>query len=456
MDRFSVKDFGAVGDGLHNDSDAFRMALDAAASVHGQVVVPEGIWSCGPLEVSSGVEFYLMKGSRIRFIPDFDLYVPVWSRWEGVNCWCMHPCLYVHDSQDVRIVGEGTIDGCGTAWWEYSRFKRMTQNAPETELEKRFASLNVGYEDQPGGGGGRQCQFLRPPLIQFQNCSNVVLEGVTIIDSPFWTVHPLYSDGVTIRNVCIKNPADAPNTDGIDVDSCTGVTISDCLVDVGDDGIALKSGSGPDGIAVARPTHSVTVERCTVRNAHGGIVIGSETAAGIWDIEADDCLFEGTDRGIRIKTRRGRGGHIHDLGFYRLSMKDNLCPITINMYYRCGGFEERFFSLDSLPLEDDTPCIERVKVVSCHAEGSRSSAGFLVGLPENPIRELVVSDCSFNVDPASATAIEDSEMYSGLPPVDGRGIRCRNMEAIFSNVTVAGTDRPFVLESGSVVRMNEG
>lgn len=454
MHMFSVKDFGAVGDGRHNDSEAFRLALAAAVPVHGRVIVPEGTWSCGPLEISSGVELHLLKDSCIKFIPDFDLYVPVQSRWEGVNCWCMHPCLYIHDSHDVRITGEGVIDGCGMDWWEYSRFKRMTQNAPETELEKRFASMNIGYEDQPGGGGGRQCQFLRPPLVQFQNCSNVLLEGVTIINSPFWTVHPLYSDGVTIRNVLIKNPADAPNTDGIDVDSCTNVTISDCLVDVGDDGIALKSGSGPDGIAVARPTHSVLVERCTVRSAHGGIVIGSETAAGIWEIRAVDCQFEGTDRGIRIKTRRGRGGHIHDLEFIGLSMKDNLCPITLNMYYRCGGFEERFFSLDPLPLESETPRIERIRVVSCHAEGSRSSAGFIVGLPESPISGLVISDCSFNVDSASAAAIEDSEMYCGLPPVNGRGIRCRNVEAVFTNVTVSGAELPFILERGSTVQIN--
>lgn len=454
MHMFSVKDFGAVGDGHHNDTEAFRKALDAAVPVCGRVVVPEGTWSCGPLEISSGVELHLMKDACIRFIPDFELYVPVQSRWEGVNCWCMHPCLYVHDAHDVKITGEGTVDGSGEIWWNTSMFKRANQPCPETELERHFASLNVGYEDQPGGGGGRQCQFLRPPLIQFQNCSNVLLEGITILNSPFWTVHPLYSDNVVIRNVHIANPADAPNTDGIDVDSCTNVTITDCLVDVGDDGIALKSGSGPDGIAVARPTSSVVVERCVVRSAHGGIVIGSETAAGIWDIKASDCRFEGTDRGIRIKTRRGRGGYIHDLEFSHLVMKDNLCPFTLNMYYRCGGFDERFFSLDTLPLEDDTPRIERVKVLSCHAEGSRSSAGFIVGLPESPVRDLVVTDCSFDVDPAATAAIEDSEMYCGLPEIGGRGIRCRNVEAVFTNVTVGGADQPFILEEGSSIQMD--
>nr|AIA93457.1 Glyco_hydro_28 [uncultured Spirochaeta sp.] len=145
----------------------------------------------------------------------------------------------------MRITGEGTIDGSGELWWQASRFKRETQKGPETALEKRFAALNVGFESQPGGGGGRQCQFLRPPLLQFQNCRNVILSGVTLIDSPFWTVHPLYCDGIFIDGVTIKNPSDAPNTDGIDVDSCRNVRITDCTVDVGDDGIALKAEAVP-------------------------------------------------------------------------------------------------------------------------------------------------------------------------------------------------------------------
>lgn len=450
---FSVKEYGAVGDGVHDDSDAFARALQAAGRIGGKVMVPEGTWSCGPIEIGSGVELHLERGARVKFIPDFSLYGPVRSRWEGVDCWCMHPCIHVHDANDVRITGEGTIDGSGELWWQASRFKRETQKGPETALEKRFAALNVGFESQPGGGGGRQCQFLRPPLLQFQNCRNVILSGVTLIDSPFWTVHPLYCDGIFIDGVTIKNPSDAPNTDGIDIDSCRNVRITDCTVDVGDDGIALKSGSGPDGIAAGRPTCSVFVGRCTVRNAHGGIVIGSETAAGIWDVEATDCLFDGTDRGIRIKTRRGRGGHIHDLKFNRLTMRDNLCPFTVNMYYRCGGFEDRFFSLEPQPIEDDTPAIERIRVDACHAQGSRSSAGFIVGLPERHIKDLVVTDCSFDVAPDASGAIDESEMYNGLPPVADRGIRCRNVEATFNGVTVGGTDRPFILEEGCAVQI---
>lgn len=452
---FSVKDFGAVGDGIHNDSDAFASALSAAANCNGQVRVPSGTWSCGPLEITSGIELHLEEGSCIKFIPDFELYTPVQSRWEGVNCWCMHPCFYVHDTEHVKITGTGVLDGSGQAWWDAAGHKRVFQTAPETKIEKELARLNPGYQFQPGGGGGRPCQFLRPPLVQFKDCTDVLLEGVTIMNSPFWTVHPLYSDHIVLRNITIVNPADAPNTDGIDVDSCTDVLISHCNVDVGDDGIALKSGSGPDGIVVGRPTSKVVVEHCTVRSAHGGVVLGSETAAGIWNIQATDCLFDGTDRGIRIKTRRGRGGHIHDLEFSHLVMKNNLCPITVNMYYRCGAVNDECFSLGKLPVDHDTPHVEHIRISSCRAEGSRASAGFIVGLPESPITDLAITDCTFAVDPAASVAVEQAEMYCGLPSTHSRGMRCRNVEAVFSRVSVVGVSEPFILEDGSEIQMND-
>ncbi len=233
--------------------------------------------------------------------------------------------------------------------------------------------------------------------------------------------------------------------------SCRNVRITDCTVDVGDDGIALKSGSGPDGIAAGRPTCSVFVGRCTVRNAHGGIVIGSETAAGIWDVEATDCLFDGTDRGIRIKTRRGRGGHIHDLKFNRLTMRDNLCPFTVNMYVSLRRFRRpvlfaRTAAMKTIPRDRADPR----RCVPC--AGNRSSR-IHRRIAGTHIKDLVVTDCSFDVAPDASGAIDESEMYNGLPPVADRGIRCRNVEATFNGVTVGGTDRPFILEEGCAVQI---
>lgn len=448
MKIFDIREFGASEGVGHNAGAAIAAAVAEAALHGGEVLVPSGIWHTGPVTLASGITFRLAEGARLVFIPEESLYVPVYSRWEGVSCWCMHPCLFISGAHDVVVTGTGTLDGSGEAWWSKAGHKRVYQFSPETPVEKTLASLNPGYAGQPGGGGGRQCQFLRPPLLQILDSSRVTVEGVTLTGSPFWTLHPVFSSELTIRNVKIKNPADAPNTDGIDIDSCENVTVTDCQVDVGDDGIALKSGSGPDGIAAGRPTRNVTVTRCTVRSAHGGIVIGSETAAGISGLVARDCLFDGTDRGIRIKTRRGRGGDITDLRFENLTMKDNLCPLAINMYYRCGATEGPLFSLAPEPVDSTTPSISSVLVKDCTATGSRASAGFIVGLPERPITGLRVEDCSFGVDPESAVSTDDSEMFFGLPHEGNKGIRLRNVQGTFKKVTVHGTDPSFIQEDG--------
>ena len=286
------------------DGRDVKEELMKALKEKGRVILKEGVYLTGPIEIPSGAKLILEKGAVLRFIPDFSLYMPVFTRWEGVKCWAMHPCIYINDADNVSISGEGTIDGSGQPWWDVvaDRRKRNVKE-PQTELERSFAALNPDYKSQPGGGGGRDYQFMRPPLIQIKNSRNVVIADVNIINSPFWTIHPLFSDGVIIRNVSIKNPYEAPNTDGIDIESSSNVKVLDSLVDVGDDGIALKSGSGEDGIKDNVPTKNVLIKNCTVRSAHGGAVIGSETAAEISDLVVEDCFFDGTEtrfQGIRI------------------------------------------------------------------------------------------------------------------------------------------------------------
>ena len=279
------------------------------------------------------------------------------------------------------------------------------------------------------------------------------VEGITLTNSPFWTLHPIYSSNLLFKDLTIINPKDAPNTDGIDVDSCKAVRITGCHIDVGDDGIALKSGSGEDGILTNIPTSDVLIDHCTVRGAHGGAVIGSETAGGIFDIKVSDCLFDGTDRGIRIKTRRGRGGKISNLHFSDIRMQDNLCPLTLNMYSRCGSDNEEDFSLEKIPLSPTTPSISNVTISNCTATGSRSSAAFIVGLPESPITDLRIENCSLGVATEGLEPIEDSEMTQGLPVITERGIRLRNVELSVQDLEVTGLGKG---ESGQSLYIEEG
>jgi len=413
------------------EKEMAEKTLQALLDEGGDIVLESGVYETGPVNVISGTHLTLKKGAVIKFIPDFSLYGPVYSRWEGVRCYCMHPCLFINDAEDVVIDGEGTIDGSGEEWWKVYSKKRASQKAPETEIEKKLASLNPGYEKQPGGGGGRQTQFLRPPLIQTYNAKNVRIEGITVQNSPFWTIHPVFTEGLKLINVTVHNPKDAPNTDGIDIDSCKDIEVIGCKVFVGDDGIALKSGSGPDGIDAALPTQNVIIKDCLVKWAHGGAVIGSETAAGINNVTVENCDFSGTDRGIRIKTRRGRGGAIHDLTFRNLKMEDNLCPLVINCYYKCGGkVGDPEFSLGKMTITRETPSVSNVEIVNCVATGSKASAGMLVGLPEMPIKNLTVKNCSFSLDKDANADVDTSDMYYGLPTPESRGLRIRNAENV--------------------------
>ena len=247
------------------------------------------------------------------------------------------------------------------------------------------------------------------------------------------------------------NPYEAPNTDGIDIESCSHVSVTDCDVFVGDDGIAIKSGSGEDGIKDNVPANDILIKNCTVKSAHGGAVIGSETAAEISGITVDNCVFDGTDRGIRIKTRRGRGGLIHDLIFRNITMKENLCPFVINMYYRCGADDDALFSLDKLPVDKSTPVIHSITIENCHGYSSKASAGMAVGLPEMPIRNVTIRNSSFAVDSGTDADVDTSDMYQGLPTPPSRGFRLRNIEVTLENVTIECDGEKIIKEEGTAL-----
>lgn len=447
MKTLTLESCGGKADGEFDNSTVFARALEELRG-GGVLAVGKGVWRTGPIELFSGTTLHLSEGSVISFIPDFERYRPVFTRWEGIECFAMHPLVFCSGQHDVSITGTGRIEGNGEAWWAAIREKQAVPGKkPEAPIELDLARFNTGYETQPGGGGGRAFQFLRPPAVQFYNCRNVSMEGITITNSPFWTVHPVYCDGLRISGVTLVNPHDAPNTDGIDIDSCVDVHIAGCRIAVGDDGIALKSGSGPDGIRVNRPTKHVIVRDCVVGDGHGGIVIGSETAAGVHDVLTENCEFRGTDRGIRIKTRRGRGGTISNLVFRNLTMENNLCPVAINMYYRCGASpaDSALFSPEAEPVVPETPHIHSVSISGIRATGCRASAGFIVGLPEAPIRNLKIEKCFFGTDEQSSADPSESDMFLGIPPVGVKSVRVLNaVEPVFSDVTVEGPSVPFI------------
>lgn len=450
MTEFKLSDFGAKGDGIFDCSGAFKSAFEKLSSGGGKLVVESGTWLTGPIDIPSDTTLEICEGAKILFLTDPNAYPPAWTRWEGVECYAMHALVRSADTKNVTICGKGTLDGCGKAWWDLKNEKKKRgQSKPEEPYELALAKMNPGFENHAGGGGGRETQFLRPSAVEFINCENVVVDGIKIVNSPFWTVHPLYVKNLSLRGLHIENPYTAPNTDGIDIDSCVDVKITGCFVSVGDDGICIKSGSGPDGIRVNKPTVNVEISGCTVRNAHGGIVIGSETAAGMSGIRAVDCDLSGTDRGIRIKSRRGRGGDINGIELKNLVMNDTLCPIAMNMYYKCGITDTKspLFSLEKQEITSETPRIHNVKIIGCKGTGCKASAGFIVGLPEMPIDNLEIRDCYFTTDENSGRSPMESEMFYGLPEVTEKSFRVVNAPgAKFENVTIEGPKETFIYQ----------
>jgi polygalacturonase len=240
------------------------------------------------------------------------------------------------------------------------------------------------------------------------NCENIRIENVTVQNSPFWTLHILYSKNALIKNVKVFNPVDAITTDAIDIDSSENCLIEYCLFDVGDDAITLKSGSGEDGMRVNLPTKNVTAKNCTVLASHGGIALGSETAGSIYDVTIENCSFLGTTRAVRLKTRRGRGGTIKDINLKNLEMEKNLCPIVLGMYFQPGldaeKDENKWFFLEAKQnIDNMTPIIQNITIENVNAKDCRGLKAYIVGLPESPIENLKITNFQ-------ATMIEENKM----------------------------------------------
>jgi polygalacturonase len=405
--RVAITDFGArPGQRGTLCTDAFARAVEACAATGGGVViVPAGEFLTGAIRLKSNINLYLEPGAVVRFSRDEADYPPVVTRWEGRDCEVHSPMIYGENLENVSVTGFGTLDGQGGAWWE--RLRRG------------------------------ELRYPRPRLVGLTCCRRVTISDVRLINSPSWTVHPLLCDTVTVRNITIQNPPDSPNTDGINPESSRNVHISDCHIDVGDDCVTLKSGA--EDCAERVSCENIAITNCTMVRGHGGVVIGSEMSGGVRGVVIGNCVFEGTDRGIRIKTRRGRGGAVEDIRVDNIIMKRVVCPIVMNMFYFCGpgGKERIVWDKNPYPVDASTPAFRRIHFSNITAREAGACAGFLYGLPEMPIQEVTLS--GVDVEMAEGALPAMPAMMSGLEPMAGRGFFCRNARDIeFDHVSIRG------------------
>ncbi|MFC0558292.1 glycoside hydrolase family 28 protein [Halalkalibacter alkalisediminis] len=451
MIYYDITEYGAKGDQITDNTEAIAAAIEACSDAGGgTVLIPAGTFLTGAIQLKSDITLQAESGAVVLFHSHFDAYQPVQTRWSGYECYGFSPLIYGNGLKNVSIKGQGTFDGQGAAWWDvYHNIKQgevyssvVTERIAALNEEKLKIATNLVEWDS---------QFLRPPLLQLFNCEHVTLEGITLQNSPFWNTHLVYCDHVSVRGVTFKNPSNTPNGDGFDIDSCSNVRVSDCHFDVGDDCLCLKSGINEDGRRVNRPTENVTVTNCTMQAGHGGVVMGSENSGGIRNVTVSNCVFIGTDRGIRIKTNRARGAYIENILINNIFMEDVFCPLAINSFYRYGVDENdpAMTNPDAIPVTEKTPKIKHIQISNVTAKNGRAAAGFIYGLPEMPVEDVSLSNVTFEMTSDPFEVGGEPDMVKEVITMAGEGIYCKHVNGIeFHRVRVETRQGPALMMDG--------
>jgi polygalacturonase len=326
--EFPVTQYGAVGDGAMDCTEAFRKAIEACNEAGGgEVVVPGGTYLTGTIHLKSNVNLHIEKDATIRFTTNREEYLPVvLVRYEGTEVMNYSPLVYAFEQTNIAITGEGTLDGQGDAWHQW-------RSSTDPRLSVEMGDRGVPLAQRIFGNG----HHLRPNFVVPFRCRNVLIEGVHIINSPMWVMNPVYCTNITIQNVTVDTRG--PNTDGCDPDSCTGVLIKNCDFSDGDDCIAIKSGRDLDGQKVNIPCQDIVVENCRFKAGHGGIGIGSETSGGVQNVFGENCHFDSPDleMAIRLKTNPARGGYIKNVYVRNCEVKLAKVGIDMPLRYASSG-----------------------------------------------------------------------------------------------------------------------
>ena len=407
-----ITDFGGVNDGITLNTEAFEKAMaHLSQKGGGHLIVPAGIWYTGPIVFDDNIDLHLERGSLLLFSDNLADYPVVKSDWEGLKTYRAMSPLSARDKKNISITGDGTINGNGQAWRPVKKMK-MTDGQwkklirtgvtndkgdiwfPNEKAMKVYYDKDIQKRVHSGDSKVLEeaHDFLRPVLVSFINCTNVLLQGVTFENSPAWNVHPLLCKNLIVDNVNIRNPWYAQNGDGIDIESCTDVLLVNSSFDVGDDAICLKSGKDTDGRDRGIPSSNVLIEGCTVYHGHGGFVIGSEMSGGCKDIVARNCVFIGTDVGLRFKSTRGRGGVVENIYVDNIKMTDIPGEALIfDMYYGIKA------GAPVPPVTEETPSFRNIfiKDVVCR---SAERAAVFNGLPEMPMKNVVIENSLFRAD----------------------------------------------------------
>lgn len=391
-ERVDMLKSGAKADGKTLNTMLINHTVDRLSQAGGGTLFfPAGTYLTGAIRLKSNITLELEAGATLLFSDNFDDYLPFMEvRHEGVMMKSFSPLISAMDAENITIKGEGTLDGQGKAWWteffriyvdlEKNGMRELNKYQPlwerENDVEALYAETNEDWH------GTLKRRFFRPPFIQPVRCRRVRIEGVKIINSPFWTVNPEFCDNVVVTGVTIHN-VPSPNTDGINPESCRNVHISDCHISVGDDCITLKSGRDAQARRLGVPCENITITNCTMLSGHGGVVIGSEMSGSVRKVTISNCVFDGTDRGIRIKSTRGRGGVVEDIRVSNIIMSNiKREAVVLNLKYSEMPVE---------PMSERTPLFRDISIFGLTAVGVKTPVK-IVGLEEAPVTDIILRD----------------------------------------------------------------
>jgi polygalacturonase len=411
---FDVTRYGAVADGRTDCTPAFAKAIEAcAAAGGGRVVVPAGRFATGPIHLRSNVNLHVTKEATVLFSTDPRAYLPaVFTRFEGMEFMGYSPLIYAFEQRNVAVTGEGTLDGQASDanWWAWKGARGRTEGTQTPARDRLMAMVEAGtpVAQRVLADGS----YLRPQFIQTYRCRNVLIEGVTIRNSPMWEIHPVLSTNVTVRKVHIATHG--PNNDGCDPESCRDVLIEDCYFDTGDDCIAIKSGRNADGRRINVPSENIVIRGCQMKDGHGGVTIGSEISGGVRNVFAEKCTMDSPnlDRALRFKNNAARGGvleHIYmrdvtigqvadsvlsiDL-YYEEGQKGSYVPVIRDVEMRNVTSKKSKYGIYARAYEKSE--ISDIRIIDCRWDGVAS------GNVTEGVRGLVLRDVTINGRPASA------------------------------------------------------
>ena len=423
--EYNITDYGAVNGGVVSNTKVFSTAVELASETGGRVIVPDGIWLTGPIELKSGVELHLEDNAVIVFDKNAEEYPLIETDFEGIRRIRTVSPVYAENAHDIAVTGKGVIDGSGNLWRPVKHFKvterqwnGLLQKSPYilgnneggmwVPTETIFEGRNYGevFPDHEGAleEASPYYDFYRPVMVSLKNCKRVLIKDVQLQNSPAWCLHPYFCKDLTVKGVRINNPYYAQNGDGIDIESCKNVEVCYCNFTTGDDGICIKSGKGAEARKIFGPCENIHIHHCYVGHSHGGFVIGSEMSRGVRNVLVEDCTFMDSDIGIRMKSTIGRGGVVENITMRRINMVNMLQEaviMTMNYVHHNINYNE---VVEESEKPEDIPVFRDMLVEDCYCKGAKVGVK-IAGLTGRPytIRNVAFKNCNF-------TAEQDKEL----------------------------------------------